>query len=385
MKIQGFLLPIKSLQSTKVYNHKNLALNMLHESVDFQNLHSTIEPVAAWIQHAAAGIAENAPSTPNVCPEFGQPGWAPFCFLNGNPVFQAFDFFQSFVQNSVISLHDLLSTIGVQSYGLSIILFTIFVRILVFPLSYQQIASTQMIQALNPQVQQIREKFKDNKELQNQLVALLYDEAKTNPLAGCLPSLFQIPIFIALYRSFQNLASSHMIAESFLWLPNLEGPVYGARSTDWLTSHWNGFVPPLGWTDTLAFLTIPLLLYIAQSVSLKLLTPPSDDPQVQKSQQILKYLPLMLAYFSLSVPAGLGVYWITNNLLSTVTTLSVKEYFKRNPVQVKAIDIDEMVTRTDSRYYYPDWGFTTEEQVFSHARQNYRPSRRPIIPEDFEY
>lgn len=88
-----------------------------------------------------------------------------------------------------------------------------------------------------------------------------------------------------------------MIAESFLWLPNLEGPVYGARSTDWLTSHWNGFVPPLGWTDTLAFLTIPLLLYIAQSVSLKLLTPPSDDPQVQKSQVRTYHRPWRLDSF----------------------------------------------------------------------------------------
>jgi YidC/Oxa1 family membrane protein insertase len=70
-------------------------------------------------------------------------------------------------------------------------------------------------------------------------------------------------------------------------LPNLEGPVYGQRSTDWILGFDKfgaGFVPPLGWHDTIAFLTLPILLVIGQAVSLKLLTPPSDDPAVQQSQ-----------------------------------------------------------------------------------------------------
>ena len=107
---------------------------------------------------------------------------------------------------------------------------------------------------------------------------------QVNPLAGCLPALFQIPVFIALYRSFFNLAAEQRIGEPFLWLPNLEGPVFGARSADWLLKGWNDFTPPLGWHDTLAFASIPVLLYLAQTLSLRLLTSPSDDPAVQQSQ-----------------------------------------------------------------------------------------------------
>jgi len=105
-----------------------------------------------------------------------------------------------------------------------------------------------------------------------------------NPLAGCLPALIQIPVFIALYRSFLSLAQQNKLEESFLWLPNLQGPVYGARSTDWITSGWHDNIPSLGWSDTLAYLTIPFLLFVAQSVSLQILTPPSDDPAVQQTQ-----------------------------------------------------------------------------------------------------
>jgi len=338
-----------------------------------------------WVSQVYHGIADSATAeVAKTCPNFGEPGWAPFCFLNGNPVFKAFDGFQYFIQNSVVSLHDFLHARGVeQAYGPSIILFTVFIRLILFPLNYKQLASTQMVQALNPKVQEIREKYADNRELQAQMTALLYQEAKTNPFAGCLPSLIQIPVFLALYRSFYNLASTNQLQEPFLWLPNLQGPVYGSRTTDWLTANWHDFTPSLGWHDTLAFFSIPVMLYVAQAISLKILSPPSDDPAVQKSQQILKYLPLMLAYFSLSVPAGLGIYWITNNLLSTATTLSIKAYFKANPVQFNDIQLDKLASQVQSAangLSYPEWGYNSEEDMIAEAKANFRPSRSSIIP-----
>ena len=135
------------------------------------------------------------------------------------------------------------------------------------------------------------------------------------------------------------------------------GPVFGGRSTEWLTNGWVNNVPSLGWEDTIAYLSIPVMLVIAQSVSLRILTPPSDDPAVQQSQRILKYLPLMIGYFSLSVPAGLGVYWVINNILSTVTTGSIKEYFKRNPVAAYKIDLDLLANSQQSVYNNPVWGY----------------------------
>jgi YidC/Oxa1 family membrane protein insertase len=111
-----------------------------------------------------------------------------------------------------------------EAYGPSIIIFTIIVRLLLAPLTYQQQESSQRTLALNPRLAEIREKYGDNKDMQNQMTALLYQETKVNPLAGCLPSLFQLPVFVALYRSFTNLASDERLDEPFLWLPNLDGP-----------------------------------------------------------------------------------------------------------------------------------------------------------------
>lgn len=105
---------------------------------------------------------------------------------------------------------------------------------------------------------------------------------------------------------------------------SLEGPLYGSqRGIGWLTQNWHDMTPSLGWHDTIAFLTIPVILVITQSFSQKLLSPPVDmsDPKAAQTAQILKYLPLMIGWFSLNVPSGLGIYWITNNLVSTAISL----------------------------------------------------------------
>lgn len=82
--------------------------------------------------------------------------------------------------------------------------------------------------------------------------------------------------------------------------------------------------PKFGWHDTLCYLTLPILLVISQYASTQLLTPKSDDPAQQQSQAILKFLPLMIGWFSLNVPSGLGLYWITNNVVTTATTLLIR-------------------------------------------------------------
>ena len=98
-----------------------------------------------------------------------------------------------------------------------------------------------------------------------------------------------------------------------------------------------------------------------------------------RTQAILKYLPVLLAYFSLSVPAGLGVYWITNNALSTLSTVSIKEYYKRNQKALD-FDIDSMIT---DPYYKPDWGYTSRDAALAEARINEKTQFLPKIPESF--
>ena len=103
------------------------------------------------------------------------------------------------------------------------------------------------------------------------------------------------------------------------------------KGTGWLFGDaaqgfaWDGFNPPLGWDNTLAYLVLPVALVASQYVSTAILTPKSDDPAQQQSQAILKFLPLMIGWFSLSVPSGLGLYWMTNNLVTTLTTVLIRK------------------------------------------------------------
>ena len=97
------------------------------------------------------------------------------------------------------------------------------------------------IQALQPSIKEVQAKYQSNPEVMNQKIADLYQANDVNPLAGCLPSLVQIPVFIGLYRSVLNLAQENKLDEPFLFLPNLEGPTYGAdpaHGSDWLFQGW---------------------------------------------------------------------------------------------------------------------------------------------------
>ncbi|KAJ1462319.1 60Kd inner membrane protein-domain-containing protein, partial [Pelagophyceae sp. CCMP2097] len=197
------------------------------------------------------------------------------------------------------------------TFGISIVLFTLAIKLATFPLNFAQIESTTKMQALQPAIKRIQAKYANDPQQMNVMMAELYSENELNPLAGCLPAFAQIPIFIALYRALINLAKEDLLEEPFLWLPNLEGPTYGAQNADWLFKFdaWNGNAPPLGWHDTIAYLTLP--------------TGPETDQQ-QTTNAVLKYLPLLVGVFSLNVPSGLTVYWFVNNIFTTASTLYIR-------------------------------------------------------------
>merc|ERR1711862_198816 len=134
-------------------------------------------------------------------------------------------------------------------------------------------------------------------------------------------------VFIGLYRAVLTLAKENQLDESFLWLPSLEGPTYGADPTsgsDWILKGWENGTPTLGWEDTLAFLTIPVFLVISQSISQQLMQPKTQDAQQQEANAVLKFLPLLIGYFSLNVPSALGIYWVANNIFTTLLTLQIR-------------------------------------------------------------
>eukprot|EP00639_Heterosigma_akashiwo_P014172 CAMPEP_0206380588 /NCGR_PEP_ID=MMETSP0294-20121207/12114_1 /ASSEMBLY_ACC=CAM_ASM_000327 /TAXON_ID=39354 /ORGANISM="Heterosigma akashiwo, Strain CCMP2393" /LENGTH=442 /DNA_ID=CAMNT_0053829827 /DNA_START=116 /DNA_END=1444 /DNA_ORIENTATION=+ len=213
------------------------------------------------------------------------------------------------------------------SDGVAIIAFTLFIKALTYPLTKTQLESTTKMQAIAPKVKQLQSKYANNPELANQKIAELYQTNEVNPLAGCIPALVQIPVFISLYRALLNLAAENRLNQPFLWIPSLEGPTFGAPPTEanaWLFKGWVDGVPSLGWTDTLLYLTIPVILVISQYISTQIMQPKDLSPEQEQSQAILKVLPLMIGWFSINVPAGLGIYWVANNIITTALTVFIR-------------------------------------------------------------
>jgi YidC/Oxa1 family membrane protein insertase len=165
----------------------------------------------------------------------------------------------------------------------------------------------------------------------NQKISELYQSNNVNPLAGCLPSIVQIPVFIGLYRAVLDLANENALDEPFLWLPSLEGPTYGAdaaKGSAWLFDNWVDGAPSLGWGETTSFLILPVALVVSQFLSMEIMTP-KEQKETQPS--FLKVLPLMIGWFSLNVPSALCVYWVTNNLVTTATSVIIRNSLKMEP------------------------------------------------------
>ena len=97
-------------------------------------------------------------------------------------------------------------------------------KALILPLTKSQLESTSKMQKLTPLQQKITKKYANDEATKNQLLSQLFQAANVNPLAGCLPALIQIPIFISLYRALTNLVAENKLDEPFLWIPDLEGP-----------------------------------------------------------------------------------------------------------------------------------------------------------------
>lgn len=224
------------------------------------------------------------------------------------------------------------------AYGFAIILLTVLVKAATFPLTKKQVESTMAMRSLQPQIKAIQQRYAGDQEKIQIETARLYKLAGINPLAGCLPTLATIPVWIGLYRALSNVADEGLLTEGFFWIPSLAGPTtVAARQSgsgiSWLFPFIDG-QPPLGWSDTFAYLVLPVLLVVSQYISVQIMqTSQSDDPNLKTSQAITKFLPLMIGYFALSVPSGLSLYWLTNNILSTAQQVWLQKLVgAKNPV-----------------------------------------------------
>ena len=243
--------------------------------------------------------------------------------------------FVNFIAKSLVFFDKMLESASIPyAFGFAIILFTLTVRLLTFPLNMQQIKSSKAMQQLQPQLKALQEKYKNDREKLAQEQMSLYREAGVNPLGGCLPMVVQMPIWFALYRALIQLSSEGLLNEGFFWIPSLAGPVSDwGGGIDWL---WP-FPPAVGWPNAIAYLVMPVLLVVSQLYMQKLMTPPSSDPQQAQMQSIMKFMPLMFGYFALIVPSGLTLYWFTSNILGVAQHYFTKTKLNTEPVKAGAV------------------------------------------------
>jgi YidC/Oxa1 family membrane protein insertase len=188
-----------------------------------------------------------------------------------------------------------------RNYGVSIILLTILVKILFWPLTHKSYKSMKEMQKLQPRMAKIREKYKNDKQKMNQEMMALYKTYKVNPMGGCLPMVIQIPVFFALYRVLgSSIELRH--APFMLWINDLSAP-------DRLF-HFSFQIPFMHPPYGIPVLT--LLMGASMFIQQKM-TPSPGDPSQAK---IMMFLPIIFTFMFINFPSGLVLYWLVNNLLS---------------------------------------------------------------------
>lgn len=186
------------------------------------------------------------------------------------------------------------------NYGIAIILLTITVRLIMFPLSRKQAISAKKMQDLQPLMAELKEKYKDDKEKMTRETFALYGKHGVSPFGGCLPALIQLPIFIGLWQTLNN--SVDLRQATFLWIGNLAAPDMLFR--------FPFAVPFLGdYFNLLPFLVVGLML-----VQTKLFSPPATTPEAEMQQKMMKVMMVVMGFIFYWVPSGLGIYFITSSL-----------------------------------------------------------------------
>jgi YidC/Oxa1 family membrane protein insertase len=240
--------------------------------------------------------------------------WGWFYFIT-KPMFLGLDFFYRFFGN----------------FGISILLVTVIVKLLFFPLANKSYASMAKMKSVQPQLQALKERYPDDKVKQQQEMMEIYKKEKINPIAGCLPVALQIPVFFSLYKVlFVTIEMRH--APFYGWIKDLSAPdpttifnLFGLIPFDPVAVFGAG----IG-----AYLMLgvwPIIMGITMWVQMKLNPAPPDPTQ----KMIFDWMPLIFTFMLASFPAGLVIYWAWNNLLSVVQQGYI---MRRNGVKVELFD-----------------------------------------------
>ncbi len=248
-----------------------------------------------------------------------------------------------FILNPFVTLLTFLYSVFNRDMVLAIIVFTILIRLLTYPLTAQQQRSSAAMQQLQPELKKLQDKYKNDREKLAQEQMRLYREYGINPLGGCLPLVIQFPIFIALYQ-----AIIHALATTPLQLIDLSGRLLipGLNNVIPLEHLWLGMnlsqAPNLGNISisnpaSIIPLALPVLVVVTTWLQFKVTMPPpapSDDGKPNQAQAMSQsmgtVMPLMYGFFALSFSVGLSIYFIASNVIGIVQyALMGKADFRR--------------------------------------------------------
>jgi YidC/Oxa1 family membrane protein insertase len=226
----------------------------------------------------------------------------------------------------------------VPNYGVAIILLTLLVKILMFPLTKKGSEATLRMQALSPKIKEIQEKHKDNPTKMNSEMAELYKKEGYNPLSGCLPLLLQFPLFIAMYNLFNNHFDLREAMFIPGWIPDLSLP-----EKVWDFSPFQ--IPILGWS---ALRLLPFI-YVGSQLLYGKVTQTPDQQGNAQMKMMLYVMPIVFFFILYDVPSGLLLYWITSNVLTMVQQLTINKYLARKRAAMAAAVPEPVITPRKKR------------------------------------
>ena len=238
--------------------------------------------------------------------------WGMFYFIT-KPMFLALDFFYKFIGN----------------FGIAILLVTVLVKLIFFPLANKSYASMAKMKSVQPQLAALKERYPDDKVKQQQEMMEIYKKEKINPIAGCLPVALQIPVFFSLYKVlFVTIEMRH--APFYGWIKDLSAPDPTNLFTLFGLLHFDPTQLPV-FGHYLALGVWPIIMGITMWFQFKLNPTPPDPTQ----QMIFGWMPLIFTFMLAGFPAGLVIYWAWNNTLSVLQQSLI---MRRNGVKVELFD-----------------------------------------------
>ncbi|GAA3962654.1 hypothetical protein GCM10023085_51520 [Actinomadura viridis] len=234
------------------------------------------------------------------------------------------DWLYQIVAQLIVWIHSGLSLVVPQNsgwaWGGAIILLTVLLRLLMVPLFVKQIHASRKMQELNPKVQALRKKYKNDKQRLNQEVMKLYQENGANPLSGCLPILVQMPVFIGLFQVLRQISDAAPGKGVFAMTPELvrsaqQANILGAHIPDTFLNAWGS--DPKNWSaiavTAIAVVISSCTTFFTVRASMQRQPVTDDNNPMMQAQKMMVFLAPLFGLFGLGFPLGVLMYWVTSN------------------------------------------------------------------------